>query len=102
MVFYHIKLKCYVVIELKVVDFMPEFIGKLNFYVSAADELLKGEDDNPSIGILLCKDKDSSVVEWSIRGVTTPLGVASYQLKEVYERTMLDIKQQAMDGKPEK
>ena len=63
MVFYHIKLKCYVVIELKVVDFMPEFIGKLNFYVSAADELLKGEDDNPSIGILLCKDKDSSVVE---------------------------------------
>ena len=102
MVFYHIKLKCYVVIELKVVDFMPEFIGKLNFYVSAADELLKGEDDNPSIGILLCKDKDSSVVEWSIRGVTTPLGVASYQLKEVYERTMLEIKQQAMDGKPEK
>ena len=54
------------------------------FYVSAADELLKGEDDNPSIGI------------------TTPLGVASYQLKEVYERTMLEIKQQAMDGKPEK
>ena len=84
------------------VDFIPEFIGKLNFYVSAADELLKGEDDNPSIGILLCKDKDSSVVEWSIRGVTTPLGVASYQLKEVYERTMLEIKQQAMDGKPEK
>ena len=72
------------------------------FYVSAADELLKGEDDNPSIGILLCKDKDSSVVEWSIRGVTAPLGVASYQLKEVYERTMLEIKQQAMDGKPEK
>ena len=84
------------------VDFIPEFIGNLNFYVSAADELLKGEDDNPSIGILLCKDKDSSVVEWSIRGVTTPLGVASYQLKEVYERTMLEIKQQAMDGKPEK
>lgn len=97
MVFYHIRLKCYVVIELKVVDFIPEFIGKLNFYVSAADELLKGEDDNPSIGILLCKDKDSSVVEWSLRGVTTPLGVASYQLQEVYERTMLEIKQQAME-----
>lgn len=97
MVFYHIKLKCYVVIELKVVDFMPEFIGKLNFYVSAADELLKGGDDNPSIGILLCKDKDSSVVEWSLRGVTTPLGVASYQLQEVYERTILEIKQQALE-----
>ena len=95
MVFYHTRLKCYVVIELKVVDFMPEFIGKLNFYVSAADELLKGDDDNPSIGILLCKDKDSSVVEWSLRGITTPLGVASYQLQEVYDRTMLEMKLQA-------
>lgn len=101
MVFYHIKLKCYVVIELKVVDFMPEFIGKLNFYVSAADELLKGEGDNPSIGILLCKDKDSSVVEWALRGITTPLGVASYQLQEVYERTLLEMKeQQALKDSP--
>lgn len=97
MVFYHIRLKCYVVVEIKIVDFMPEFIGKLNFYVSAADELLKGEGDNPSIGILLCKDKDSSVVEWSLRGITTPLGVASYQLQEVYERTMLEIKQEAAE-----
>lgn len=98
MVFYHIKLKCYVVIELKVVDFMPEFIGKLNFYVSAADELLKGDDDNPSIGILLCKNKDSSIVEWSLRGVTTPLGVASYQLQEVYERTLLEMEQLSNDA----
>ncbi len=97
MVFYHTRLKCYVVVELKIVDFMPEFIGKLNFYVSAADELLKGEGDNPSIGILLCKDKDSSVVEWSLRGITTPLGVASYQLQEVYERTLLEIKQEASE-----
>lgn len=91
MVFYHTRLKCYVVVELKVVDFIPEFVGKLNFYVAAADELLKADDDNPSIGILLCKDKDSSVVEWSLRGVTTPLGVASYQLQEVYERTLMEI-----------
>lgn len=95
MIFYHTRLKCYVVVELKVVDFMPEFIGKLNFYVSAADELLRGDGDNPSIGILLCKDKDSSVVEWSLRGITTPLGVASYQLQEVYDRTLLEMKQQA-------
>ena len=81
MVFYHTRLKCYIVVELKIVDFMPEFIGKLNFYVSAADELLKGEGDNPSIGILLCKDKDSSVVEWSLRGITTPFGVASFSCK---------------------
>ena len=97
MIFYHTRLKCYVVVELKIVDFMPEFIGKLNFYVSAADELLRGEGDNPSIGILLCKDKDSSVVEWSLRGITTPLGVASYQLQEVYERTLLEIKQEASE-----
>ena len=97
MVFYHTRLKCYVVVELKIVDFMPEFIGKLNFYVSAADELLRGEGDNPSIGILLCKDKDSSVVEWSLRGITTPLGVASYQLQEVYERTMLELKQEVSE-----
>lgn len=97
MIFYHTRLKCYVVVELKIVDFMPEFIGKLNFYVSAADELLKGEGDNPSIGILLCKDKDSSVVEWSLRGITTPLGVASYQLQEVYERTLLEIKQESAE-----
>ena len=97
MVFYHTRLKCYVVVELKIVDFMPEFIGKLNFYVSAADELLKGEGDNPSIGILLCKDKDSSVVEWSLHGITTPLGVASYQLQEVYDRTLLEIKQEASE-----
>ncbi len=97
MIFYHTRLKCYVVIELKIVDFMPEFIGKLNFYVSAADELLKGEGDNPSIGILLCKDKDSSVVEWSLRGITTPLGVASYQLQEVYERTLLEVQQEAAE-----
>lgn len=97
MVFYQTRLKCYVVVELKIVDFTPEFIGKLNFYVSAADELLRGEGDNPSIGILLCKDKDSSVVEWSLRGITTPLGVASYQLQEVYERTLLEIKQEASE-----
>lgn len=93
MVFYHTRMKCYVVIELKVVDFKPEFIGKLNFYVSAADELLKDKGDNPSIGILLCKDKDTSVVEWSLRGINTPLGVASYQLQEVYERTMIEMRQ---------
>ena len=81
----------------EIVDFAREFIGRLSFYVSAADELLRGGGDNPSIGILLCKDKDSSVVEWSLRGITTPLGVASYQLQEVYERTLLEVKQEVSD-----
>lgn len=79
MIFYHIKLRCYVVVELKVVDFEPEFAGKLNFYVSAVDELMKGVDDNPTIGLLICKRKDDMIVEWAFRGVDRPLGVAEYE-----------------------
>lgn len=79
MIFYHIKLRCYVVIELKVVDFEPEFAGKLNFYVSAVDELMKGADDNPTIGLLICKHKDDMTVEWAFKGVDRPLGVAEYE-----------------------
>lgn len=84
-------MKCYVVIELKVVDFIPEFVGKLNFYVSATDELLKQSDDNPSIGVLICKSHDKTTVEWSFRGIERPIGVASYQLQEVVDRTIAEI-----------
>lgn len=94
LIFYHIRLKCYVVIELKVVDFMPEFVGKLNFYVSAADELLKQADDNPSIGLLICKAHDKTTVEWYFRGIDRPIGVAAYQLQEVVERTLTEIRQE--------
>ncbi len=90
-IFYHTRLKCYVVIELKVVDFMPEFAGKLNFYVSAADELLKQTDDNPSVGLLICKSHDKTTVEWSFRGLDRPIGVATYQLQEVVNRTVAEI-----------
>lgn len=79
MIFYHILLHCYVVVELKIVDFEPEFAGKLNFYVSAVDELLCGEGDNPTIGLLICKHKDDMTVEWSFRGMDRPLGVAEYE-----------------------
>lgn len=87
MIFYHTKLHCYVVCELKVVDFEPEFAGKLNFYVSAVDELMRGEDDNPTIGLLICKHKDDMTVEWSFRGMDRPLGVAEYEneLKRIKE-----------------
>lgn len=81
MIFYHTKLKSYIVCELKVVPFIPDFIGKLNFYVSAVDELIKQPDDNPTIGLLICKSKDNTVVEWSFRGMNQPLGVAEYKLK---------------------
>ena len=80
MLFYHIRLKCYVVVELKVVPFMPEFVGKLNFYVTAVDKLLKQDDDKPTIGLLICKSKDDTKVEWSFDGLQKPLGVASYKI----------------------
>lgn len=82
MIFYHTRLKSYIVCELKVVPFIPDFAGKLNFYVSAVDELMKQPEDNPTIGLLICKSKDDTVVEWSFRGMNQPLGVAEYQLKE--------------------
>ncbi len=83
MVFYHTRLKCYVVIELKVTKFIPDYVGQLNFYVSAVDELMKQADDNPTIGLLICKSKDNTVVEWSFRGLSRPLGVAEYELNKV-------------------
>ncbi len=88
MVFYHTKLKCYVVLELKVVEFEPEFVGKLNFYVSAADALLKDETDNPSIGLLVCKSKDETVVKWAFAGLQRPIGVATYELDDVLKKTL--------------
>lgn len=79
MIFYHTRLHCYVVVELKIVDFEPEFVGKLNFYVSAVDELMRREGDNPTIGLLICKHKDDMTVEWSFRGLERPIGVAEYE-----------------------
>ena len=89
MLFYHIKLKAYVVVELKVRPFEPEFAGKLNYYVSAVDELLKGPDDNPTIGLLICSDKDETEVRWAFRGVHTPMGVASYDNVNTINETNL-------------
>ncbi len=89
MLFYHIKLKCYVVVELKVVSFDPEFVGKLNFYVNAVDELIKTESDNPTIGLLICKDMNQTEVQWAFRGIETPMGVATYdnvKIKEIKEQ----------------
>ena len=91
LVFYHIPQHRYVIIELKAVKFIPEFAGKLNFYVTAADELLRGEGDNPSVGLVICKSSDKTIVEWSLKDIQKPLGVATYQLKEVVERTVKEI-----------
>lgn len=80
LLFYHTRLHCYVVVELKTVDFEPEFAGKLNFYLKAVDEQLCSEQDTPSIGLLLCKSKDKLVAEYALSDIHKPLGLASYQL----------------------
>ena len=79
LLFYHIRLRCYVVIELKVVDFKPEFAGKLYFYVTACNKLLRQPEDNPTIGLLLCKSKDQTKVEWAFDSIRNPMGVATYE-----------------------
>lgn len=81
LLFYHLKLRCYVVVELKTQAFAPEFAGKLNFYLSAIDAQLKQPQDQPSIGLLLCKDKNRLVVEYALRDLNKPIGVASYRLQ---------------------
>ena len=93
LLFYHIPQHRYVVIELKVVKYIPEFAGKLNFYVTAVDELLRGEGDNPTVGLIICKSTDKTVVEWSLRDINKPLGVSRYQLEEVVERTVKELEQ---------
>ncbi len=91
LIFYHIPQKRYVVIELKAVKFMPEFVGKLNFYVTAADKLLRGDGDNPTVGLVICKTAKQTIVEWSLQDIQKPLGVATYQLREVVERTVKEL-----------
>jgi len=78
LLFYHIRLRCYIVCELKAKPFEPEFAGKLNYYVNAVDELKKAPDDNPTIGLLICSDMNRADVQWSFKGISTPMGVATY------------------------
>ena len=82
LLFYHLKLRCYVVIELKDTEFSAQHTGQLNFYLSAVDDLLRHPDDNPTIGILLCRSKDNFFVEYALRNLNSPIGVAEYRLTE--------------------
>ena len=79
LLFYHAKLHCYVVIELKTGNFKPEYAGQINFYLSAVDDLLKSEGDNPSLGIILCASKDNVIAEYALRDISKPIGVAEWQ-----------------------
>ncbi|MCL1622578.1 PDDEXK nuclease domain-containing protein [Ralstonia pseudosolanacearum] len=80
LLFYHLKLRCYVVVELKATQFKPEYAGQLNFYLSAVDAQLKSEADQPTIGLLLCRENNRLVAEYALRGMAKPMSVAEYQL----------------------
>jgi len=92
LLFYHVKLHSYIVIELKSVKFKPEFTGKLNFYVSAVDGILKTEQDNPTIGILICKSKNETVVEYALKDLHKPIGVSEYVItKNIPDKFKSDL-----------
>ena len=80
LLFYHIKLKCYIAIELKVNDFIPEYASKMSFYLTAIDEQIKDKKDNPSIGIILCKSKNNKIVDYTLKYINKPLGVSEYKI----------------------
>ncbi len=82
LLFYHIRLRCFVVIDLKMVEFEPEFAGKMNFYLSAVDDQLKAAEDQPSIGIILCKNKNKLEVEYALRGMNKPIGVSAFKVTQ--------------------
>jgi predicted nuclease of restriction endonuclease-like (RecB) superfamily len=80
LLFYHLKLRCFVVIDLKVGGFKPDYAGKMNFYLNVVDDMLRHEHDNPSIGLILCRDKKKILAEYALRGVNKPIGVSEYAL----------------------
>lgn len=81
---YHLKLHCYVVVELKAVEFIPEFVSKLNFYISAVDDTVKSLEDKPTIGLLLCRSKSDTKARFALRGISQPLGIAEYETEKLF------------------
>ena len=90
LLFYHTKLHCYIVVELKNTEFKPEYAGKVNFYLSAVDDLVKDEQDNPSIGIILCREKDKFSVEYALKDINKPIGVSSYEISKFLPKDVLE------------
>jgi predicted nuclease of restriction endonuclease-like (RecB) superfamily len=93
LLFYHTILHCYVVIELKAGEFLPEYVSKLNFYISAIDDKLKTLTDEPTIGLLLCASKSNVKVEYAMRGLTNPLGIATYELEQLVKDNIDKVEQ---------
>lgn len=90
LLFYHLELRCYIVVELKNTEFKPEFAGQLSFYVTAVDETIRKEYDNQTIGLLLCKGKDRLSVEWSLKSTNAPIGVSSYEISKMLPKEVLE------------
>lgn len=90
MLFYHLELRCFIVVELKTEKFKPDFTGQLSFYMSAIDKTLKRKEDNPTIGLLLCKDKNRISVEWALDKINAPIGVSSYEITRDISKEIVD------------
>ena len=90
MLFYNVKMHCFFVVELKTVDFEPEFAGKLAFYLSAVDGEFKSEQDNPTMGLLLCKGKDRMVAEYALQDINKPMGISEYRLSSEMTDELLE------------
>ena len=90
LLFYHLDLRCYIVIELKTTEFKPEYIGQLGFYVTAVNETLKKETDSQTIGLLLCKNKDRLTAKWSLKSINVPIGISSFELNKYVSKEVLE------------
>lgn len=90
LLFYHVQLKCYIAVELKATEYVPEFAGKMNFYLSAINDLVKDEADGPSIGLILCKEKDKFSAQYSLKDINKPIGVSSFETSEILPKDLLD------------
>ncbi|MEO1402803.1 MAG: PDDEXK nuclease domain-containing protein [Cyanobacteria bacterium J06635_1] len=97
LLFYHTQLRCYVVIDLKMGEFEPEFAGKMNFYVSAVDDMLRRGDDQPTIGMVLCKNKRKTTAEYALRNLNTPIAVSTHRLPEDLKAQLPTIEQLEME-----
>lgn len=93
LLFYHIKMRCYVIIELKTTHFKPEYSGKMNFYLNVVDDLVKQPDENPTIGLILCRSRNSVHVEYSLRGIQKPIGVVTHNLPAEVAKLLPSVEQ---------
>lgn len=90
LLFYHLKLRCFIVVELKVTEFVPEYVGKMNFYLSIVDDLVKSNDDNPTIGLILCKNKNKLTAQYALKDINKPIGISSYEISKYLPSNVLD------------